>query len=504
MKKRVFAVLTAIFLLCACLPLSAVSVSALTYGPLTYTIENGEAIIVECNRNATGEIEIPAMLNGCPVTTIGEGAFNPCKNITSIILPKSLKVIEKFVFDTKMSSIVIPEGVTSIGEGAFIRCGFLNTVILPDSVTELGPNVFWECTALKQLYIGSGLQDISERHFTYNPDNFIRYPRFYVSENNPYVSSLDGVLFNKEKTALLCYPSEGGGSYSIPDSVTTIESYAFLNCSLGSITIPDSVVLIKGGAFKGCRYLSSLIIPDSVYRIQSEAFRRCSSLDVLKIGANAQFDGEEILKECTELSTIEVDEANAYLSAENSVLFNKDKTELIWYASDKENTSYTIPNYVKKIYPETFREAKNITKIVFEDGITTIEENVFADCESLLSVTFPNSVITIKPNAFANCEQLTDVYYIGTEQDKQNISFGEGNLAIYSANWHFSPVEEIIESTKKETDKPKNETDKPKNDNNDTMLFVLGILIVVLLMLTGTLFYKKKDMKPHQDPETSE
>lgn len=233
---------------------NAIVASAETSGDFEYSVDSGNVRITRYIGSG-GPVDIPATIDGKPVTSIGELAFQQCSGITSINIPNSVTSIQQGAFSncSGLSSITIPSSVTSIENTAFWGCSGLTSITIPSSVTSIGVNVFYNCT---------GLTDIT------------------VDSNNSSFCSESGVLFNKDKTTLIYYPlGKNDSSYTIPDGVTVIEQYAFYcNSKLTSVTIPSGVTSIGEMAFRECSGLTSVIVPSSVTSIEYNAFWCCFNL----------------------------------------------------------------------------------------------------------------------------------------------------------------------------------------------------------------------------------
>ena len=189
------------------------------------------------------------------VTTIGNYAFLACWSLTSVTIGDSVTTIGEEAFNECFALMFVSIGnsVTMIGENAFSNCTALESITIPNSVTTIGDWAFYGCVALTSIT---------------------------VENENPNYSSIDGVLFNKNKTVLICYPAgKKRSNYAIPNGVTTIEQGAFVCCTaLESITIPSSVTTIGLGAFVRCHALAFITIPNSVTTIGDWAFYGCVAL----------------------------------------------------------------------------------------------------------------------------------------------------------------------------------------------------------------------------------
>ena len=211
--------------------------SALTSGRFEYSVlDDGTAGITKYNDIGSKAVTIPSTIDRYKVTGIGWSAFSGC---------------------TGLKSITIPSSVTEIGGYAFRGCKGLKSITIPSSVTEIGENAFRGC---------KGLTSIT------------------ADKNNKNYTSVNGVLFNKNKTEILAYPNAKSSSYVIPSSVKEIGSAAFYDCTgLKSVTIPSSVKEIGIDAFSGCTGLKSVTISNGVTNIESWAFYGCTGLKSVTI-----------------------------------------------------------------------------------------------------------------------------------------------------------------------------------------------------------------------------
>ena len=425
--------------------LFAPKAEAATYDIYTYEVDSdGTIIITDCKEWAKGAITIPSEIDGKPVASIGNYAFEDCTGLTSITIPDSVTSIgndafldctgltsitipnsvtrignNAFNYCTGLTSITIPNSVTSIEDSAFKYCRGLTSITIPNSVTSIGYAAFEHCTGLTSITIPNSVTSISDWAF----DGCTGLTSINVANENNYYSSNNGVLFNKKKTELIRYP-EGK--------------------SQTSYTIPDSVTSIGYGAFYGCTGLTSITIPDSVTSIGSNAFEYC-----------------------TGLTSINVASGNNCYSDNNGVLFNKKKTELIRYPEGKSQTSYTIPDSVTGIGDGAFWDCTGLTSITIPNSVTSIGNWAFFECTGLTSITIPNSVTSIGDGAFNSCTGLTsitipdsvtsigdwafngctglkDVYYTGSKDEWKAISIGADNDCLLNATIHYNWIDDSV------------------------------------------------------------
>jgi hypothetical protein len=230
--------------------------------------------LVKYNGSATN-VTIPSN-----VTVIGEKVFQS-KKLTSVTIPNSVTSIGNFAFyGNNLTSVTIPNSVTSIGSNAFSSNKF-TSVTIPNSVTSIGSSAFGQ-NELISVSIPKSVTSIGSYAF-----HCERLTSIEAAPDNAYFSSEGGILYNKDKTKLIMYPrgKSSGGTYNIPNNVTSIETAAFNDCKLSGIVIPNSVTSIGSYAFGG-NNLTSVNIPVSVTSIGGSAFAYNDQLNSVTIGAN--------------------------------------------------------------------------------------------------------------------------------------------------------------------------------------------------------------------------
>ena len=376
--------------------------------------DKNKTTLIQFPRGKSGSYTIPSS-----VTSIGDGAFSGCWNL-DVTIPNSVTSIGDSAFSRcNLTGITIPNSVTSIGDSAFSGCENLTSVTIPNSVTSIGNSAFYGCN-LTSVTIPNSVTSIGDSAFS----DFGNLRTIIVNALNPFYSSLDGVLFDKNKTTLIQFPRGKSGSYTIPSSVTSIGDGAFSGCWNLDVTIPNSVTSIGDSAFSGCENLTSVTIPNSVTSIGSAAFSRCWNVSDVTIPNNVTNIGSAAFYGCNLTSvtipnsvtsigdsafsgcSYTVDALNPFYSSLDGVLFNKSKTTLIQFPRGKAG-SYTIPSSVTSIGDSAFSHCENLTSVTIPNSVISIGNLAFSSC-SLTSVTIPSSVTSIGNLAFLWCS-LTNV-----------------------------------------------------------------------------------------------
>ena len=355
-------------------------VTEFTVGGLTYKVIDQTAKTVEVKSSTD---ELPSTVTIPPTVSYGG------KNYTVTAIASGA-----FYQNQTITEITISEGITSIGDYTFNKCVALTTVNIPASLTQMGDFVFNKCTALTAINVASG-------------------NTAYCSEN--------GVLFNKEKTTLLCYPAgKPETDYTIPSSVTVIGVNAFAYCdALTQLTIPSSVTSIGEWAFDGCTALAEMTVLATVPPTMSENVFRNINRDIpvyVPAASLAAYQAAEVWKEFN-LQAIMVNEFTVGGLTYEVIDQTAKTVEVINFTNELPNTatipatvSYEGENYtVTAIAEWAFEKNETITEITISEGITSIGDYTFNKCVALTTVNIPASLTQMGDFVFNKCTALTAI-----------------------------------------------------------------------------------------------
>lgn len=294
------------------------------------------------------------------------------------------------------------------------RGGETGTLVIPESidgytVVALERYSFMMCN-FSEVVIPSGVKSMDNAFYYCK-----KFASFVVADGNTQFSAEDGVLFNADKTTLINYPeAKTDLSYTVPDGVKSIKNNAFESSQLTSVAISDSVTTIGSSAFRNCSKLESVTIPDSVVFIESAAFYNCSELKSIRLSNNlSKIVGGTFLN-CKSLVEIEIPQNVTFIGMQ------------AFYHCDSL-TEIVIPESVESIESEVFNNCKNLKNVIIRNGLTEITSYCFGNCPKLESVVIPESVVTIDKNAFTNSKNVTiygyDGSYAQTFANEKNIPF---------------------------------------------------------------------------------
>ena len=350
--------------------------------------------------------------------------------MTSIMIPDSVTSIGSYAFRgcTGLTLLEIGSGVTTIGNDAFYGCRELITVTIPEGVTNISSSAFSACYRLVEVYNKSSLS-ITVGETSNGAVGYYAKNVYTIEGGSKLFTTEDGYLLYTSETevSLIAYY---GSEYAliIPPSVTEINQYAFYNNNnLTSVIIPDSVKSIGESSFQSCRGLISVTIGRNVVSIGRYAFDYCyrlvevynkSSLSITKGGwdyGDVGYYAKNVynIEGGSKLSTTE-DGFILYLEGNDISLMG-------YIGSERD---LMLPATLTSIYQYAFHYCTELSSVMISDGVTSIDSYAFFGCTSLSSITIPNSVNSIGSHVFQNCMGLTSIYYQGTRSQWEAINKG--------------------------------------------------------------------------------
>jgi hypothetical protein len=312
--------------------------------------DKGTNTLIQCPMTKTGAYSIPE-----GVTGIGEGAFKYCTGLTSV---------------------TIPDSVTRLGEGALANCRSLTNLVIGNRVSDIGRWAFYNCSSLESISIPCSVTNLGQVAFTY----CLNLKAITVDPLNLSYSSVDGVLFDKNRTVLLVFPSGKGGDYAVPDGV---------------VSIADSHI----GGFYDCPRLKSVTMPNSLTTIGEMAFYDCPTLSHVEMGTSVTRIGPYAFWSCTNLTNIVLPDSITRIGASA-------------FAGCRSLTVVTIPNRISSIEIGVFTGCTSLTNIMIPAGVTDIGEWAFSSCASLMAAYFHGNAPNVGSNVFNAANNSLVVYYL--------------------------------------------------------------------------------------------
>lgn len=415
-----------------------VSAEEFTEGAFTYTVANGEVTIKKADTALSGDVVVPATLGGYPVVEIGANAF-PCVDVTSISLPNTITSIGSAAFGNckALTSIAIPEGVKSIESYTFGNCSALANITIPGSVTHIQDRAFNYCTGFTRVNYTGTLEswlkicfnDEFSSPFYYGGDLYINDEKITdltipdsVTDIGNYsfcgCQSITSLTMTDNVTSIGKYAFYGCtnlASVTMSDNIMTIGASAFSHCTgLQTVSFPNYLQAINDYAFYCCTALESLDLPDTVETIGVMAFRNCSALKSLTFPPAVKSIGLSAFSECSSLESLEIP-----ATVDNTTSFGRHMFSL---CTGLKN----VKIYCNTLSEKCFAGCSNLTNITIEEGVTSICENAFNSCSGLTVITIPKTLTTVNIGAFSNCTALTRINYGDTLESWCKIKFLNG------------------------------------------------------------------------------
>lgn len=389
------------------------------------------------------EIVIPAALGGCPVKTIEASAFGSCSDLTSVTLPNSITSIGENAFYgcSALTSITLSSQLTAIGRKTFQGCTSLSSITIPDGVTTIGGEAFRGCSSLSSIMIPSSVTTMGGAAFSGCSDL-----QMVTSEiSTPFVVDIFGG--SNASNATLIVPKDSRNGYkntdgwgfaiiyedgeTIYDRTQTDEQgvkYTLMQADDGSvyysvtghsdelsteIVIPSAldgcpVRTIKEYAFYYCNDFTTITIPNSVTSIGKHAFAGCSGISAITISTSVSTISDDSFWGCylKDVTLVVMDDSEF---CNNHIVARFDCPIHLMDTDGNEITEYIISDDVTTISESAFANCRDLTSVTIPNSVTSIGNSAFSHCDGLTTITIPNSVTSIGDDAFSGCSGLTSV-----------------------------------------------------------------------------------------------
>ena len=442
------------------------------------------------------DLVVPAEIDGYKVRSIANDAFTGNSNIKTIVLPDNLESVRSSAFEgtgfynnksnwdngilyigsylicadkeisgditikegtkvicqsaflncTGITSVSMPQSVESVVYTAFSGCSGLKTAVFPDNVKNFYGEVFYNCSSLESVTLPKNLEMFDPYFY-----GCTALENVYIDEGNPNYCSVDGILYDSTKAAVVYVPTARCGTVVVPDGVTTIMSRAFMFSNAEKLSLPESLTTIDERVFNGCYSISEIqyagtqaqwetisignygndilnevriigngfsVEPEILYFSHNgdgtATLTHCAS-NVKTITIPARYEGaavtqvsENAFNTCRMLEHIDVEAGNTYFKSVDGVLFTADMKTLIVYPAKKSAVAYTVPETVENLGNLSFAYS-NLEEITLSPNMKTIGYSVFEGCTKLRKVVILDGTETIGEFAFGPCISLETI-----------------------------------------------------------------------------------------------
>ena len=371
-----------------------------------------ELPVTRIKDNAFIDSDITAVFIPDSVTEIGRYAFVGCENLVTVNIPAGVTELSSGVFSNcrSLTNITLPDGLESIGESAFASCEYLLSLTIPKTVTFVGREAFSDCKRITVYCEAASKPSGWDENWNCLEQVDFTVPVVWdcvnndADENGYFYGVIDNFKYGfKDGTAkVVKYISNGDGGVVIPRTltfkgenytVTEIGRTAFIRGNFASILLPDTVTVIGDYAFLSCKKITELNLPDGVTHMGEGALGDCVKLTAITVPDGVTEISDGLFEGCSELRTV------------------------------------ILPDEIVSVGKDAFAFCYAITEITFGDGLQSIGEGAFGECTRLARITLPSSLKTIGRFAFTRADKLTEIIFLGT--------VGQWNEIVTEENWNY-------------------------------------------------------------------
>lgn len=387
----------------------------------------GERAFLNC-------IELASVRIPSSVTSIGTDAFGQNDSLNSISVDKNNEMyasIDGVLFDKDLTELIlcpinkkghlnVPDGVRSIGIKAFYM-GSISSITLPDTLKNIGAYAFFKCKNIESICVPANVVSIEIYAFR----ECERLTTIEVDSDNETYTSVDGALYDKERTTLLMMPNGKGGSLCVPDGVIAIDEYSFYkNENIESVHLPDSVIEIGYCSFAETTNLRTVNIPSNLEWMGDYAFN-LSGIESANIPSTLENPSEPgwgitTFQHCNNLTTVVIEEGitkipdftfeQCYSLEVLTLPSTLSELGAGVFTECSSLESIALPGSIKTIPEYTFYFCTELTTVVLEEGLISIGDNALSYCSSIISLHLPDSLTDIGQTSFESCDELRTLH----------------------------------------------------------------------------------------------
>ncbi len=430
MKKKltkVLAMMLTMTVLVCVLPLVEVSAAVYTEGDFKYLIEDNKAILIDY-KGSSPEVVIPSQLGSSPLVKIDYDTFRENEKITAVSIPEGVETIGAGAFYgcTNLKEITIPETVKSVAVNAFDKCNNLERVCIDNlkawclidfsfsgaNPLEFAKEFVVKGEVVKDLVITEDVKEIKDYTFAKHQGfESVSFPAVEIKIADKAFQNCDSIT-----TVFSAMPKVTGfggiGNISeiyLSEGTKSIENYAFhWMHSLKEVHLPESLETIGECAFDNCSALEKIEIPDNVTSVGNRCFNGCTSLERIDVGESLTSIGTQAFDGCTSLKEVHIKNLANWCSMDIADTANPLAYADEFYVNGEPLEKLAVPQGVKRIGWGIFEKYQGLTEVVLPEGVEYIGRYAFRNCHNLKKINLPEGITHIGYNAFENCTSLEE------------------------------------------------------------------------------------------------